>query len=175
MTLDATPGGASADSYLTVAAADTLAAADLGPEPAAWLALANATPADLAKKEAALKRATREIDGYLRAFYPETTAVLMFPREVDVDDDDEPFIPRSVVLATYQQAIHLIKNVGAIAAANTRRARNLQSASEPDTSYSQGDAGAASALSALALHYADRMRTTTRGISSVKLVAVEPE
>ena len=57
MALDATPAGAAADSYLTVAGADALAGDDVGQEAGAWLALANATPADLARKEAALKTA----------------------------------------------------------------------------------------------------------------------
>lgn len=154
MALDATPAGASANSYLTVAAADTLAGEDLGPEATAWLALNNATPADLAKKEAALKRATREIDAHVRSGWSRysTSQVLRFPRSIDVVSGS-PVLPQELQRATYQQAIYLVKNASVIAAANTRRARNLQSASEPDTSYSQGADDGMSILSAQALHY----------------------
>jgi hypothetical protein len=162
-----TAGDADANSYLSVADADALAADDLGPEAEAWLA------ATAAVKEAALKRATREVDAYLREGYPETTAPLLFPRGVDVDDDDEPFIPRSVVLATYQQAIYLVKNAKALAAANTRRAHGNQSASEPNLSYTLDDG--MPTLSAHAALYIARMRSMVRGIASVRLVLVEPE
>lgn len=177
MTLDATPAGADANSYLTVAGADALAGEDIGPEATAWLALVNATPADLAKKEAALKRATREIDEYLRTGFTKAVAGqrLRFPRaDVDVDGDGDPAIPRGIELATYQQAIYLVKNAAVIAAANTRRARNMQSASEPDISYSQGADDGMSILSAQALHYLAGFAVATRsqragGVRSVRV------
>jgi len=167
VTLIATPGAADANSYLTVAAADALRDQDFGPEADAWL------KTDATDKEAILQRATREVDGYMRSGYPETSAPLLFPRGVDVDDDGEPYLPRAVVLATYQQAIFLAKNATVLAAANTRRARNVQSASEPDVSYTQGSGNATPILSDQARLHADRMRATVRGIASVKLVPVE--
>ena len=159
MTLDATPAGANADSYLTVAGADSLAGEDLGPEVTAWLA------ATTASKEAALKRATREIDGYLRtgvSAYSSTQA-LRFPRSTDVVSGS-PVIPRAIVLATYQQAIFVLKNATVLAAANTRRARSQASASEPDVSYSQ-DNDPTSLLSPIALHYLSDFRAAGRGDS----------
>jgi len=80
MILDATPAGLSANSYLTVGAADSLAGADLGSAAAAWLA------AVTAQKEAALVRATREVNAYLRssgiARYAAAQS-LLYPRAVD--------------------------------------------------------------------------------------------
>jgi hypothetical protein len=152
MALDATPAGASADSYLTVAAADALAGADLGPEPALWLNAATTT----AIKEAALKRATREIDAYLRSGWTRhsPTQALRFPRSIDVNTSGSPIIPVDLQRATYQQAIYLNKNATILAAANRRRARNVSNASEPDVSYTQGDPEEPLAsMSALAIHY----------------------
>ena len=81
MTLDATVGGTSADSYLDVATADGLAAADIGRAATAWAA------ASTDSKERSLKRATREIDAYLRssgiARYSASQS-LLYPRAVDV-------------------------------------------------------------------------------------------
>ena len=56
MAIDATIAGASANSYLTVAAADALAASELGRDMKAW------TAATTDEKEAALVRATEEVD-----------------------------------------------------------------------------------------------------------------
>jgi len=165
MALDSTTGGAAADSYLSVAAADALAGADLGPEAAAWLALVNATPADMARKEAALKRATREIDAYLRSGWARhsTTQALRFPRSIDVDTDGDPIIPTELARACYQQAIYINKNADVLAAANRRRARNLSNASEPDVSYTQGDPDEPMAsMSALAIHYLAGYATAPR-------------
>lgn len=163
-----TPGDEDANSYLSVADADVLATDDLGPEAVAWQAATAAT------KEAALKRATREVDSVMREVYPETTAPLLFPRGIDVDDAGDVFVPRAVVLATYQQAIFLVKNASVIAAANTRRARNVRSASEPNISYTQGEDDVPT-MSPQASGYLARMRATVRGIASVRLVAVEAE
>lgn len=174
MAIDATPAGANADSYLTVAAADALAGADLGPEVDAWLALDDQTPADLARKEAALKRATREIDAYLRSGWARysTTQALRFPRSIDVADE-EPFIPVDLQRATYQQAIYINKNATILAAANRRRARNVTTASEPDVSYTQGDAEEPlSSMSALALHYLAGYATAPRAQRASKVGSV---
>jgi hypothetical protein len=171
MPIDVTPGGVSANSYMTIAAADVLATDDLGPEAAKWLS------AGEDEKESALKRATREIDEYLRSGWTRysTTQRLRFPRSVDLDADSEPIIPRGIELATYQQAIYVLKNASVLAAANTRRARNMQSASEPEISYSQseGDDGT-SILSGQALHYLSGFRVAPRSTraGSVRSVRV---
>lgn len=150
MALDATPGGAAADSYLTVAGADALSVDDLGPEVDAWTAATTAT------KEKALKRATREIDAYLRSGWARysSTQALRFPRARDVDAAGDPFIPVDLQRATYQQAIYVNRNATVLAAANRRRARNVTNASEPDVSYTQGDPEEPIAsMSAMAIHY----------------------
>lgn len=137
MALVATPAAANADSYLTVAAANTLAGADLGPEADGW------TPTVDASKEKALKRATREINAALDSgwapFDPaaQRTSGLIFPREIDTDAGGVPIIPREIELATYEQAKFVLANASVIDSASTRRARNMQSAAEPNTSYSQ--------------------------------------
>lgn len=79
--MDATVGGSLADSYLSLAAARALAEQDLGPAASRWL---EATVPDL-KREAALRRATREIDAYLRdsGVRLSTTQALLYPRAVD--------------------------------------------------------------------------------------------
>ena len=76
MTLDATPAGEDADSYLTLADADALAGADLGPEATTWIT------ADVGLKEAALRRAAREIDAYVATGWPpfDGDQALVFPR-----------------------------------------------------------------------------------------------
>jgi hypothetical protein len=165
-----TAGDEAANSYLSVADADALATDDLGPEAAAWIA------ATTASKQSALKRATREIDEYLRTGWApySTTQRLRFPRSIDLDADDAPIIPRGIELATYQQAIYVLKNATVLAAANTRRARNMESASEPNVSYSEGADDGMTILSSQALHYLSGFRvapTSTRA-GSVRSVRV---
>lgn len=165
-----TPGAEDANSYLSVAEADQLASDDLGPEAAAWIAATRAT------KESVLKRATRDIDQACRKrLMPAVDRPLIFPRTGDVDADDEPIIPRAIVLDTYQQAIFLIKNAATIAAANARRAQGVQSASEPQMSWSAGEDGQSPALSLLATGHLALIRSASRSITSVRLVAVEED
>lgn len=156
MTLDATPAGAAADSYLTVAAADALAGEDLGPERDAWL------KADVETKERALQRATREVDGYVATGWPQYNAdqALTFPRELDVDGNGDPLIPRKVVLATYQQALYVLKNRDALAAMNAHRSRAGDV--EPDASYGVDPQNGPSIISPMAMHYLAGYRTTPR-------------
>ena len=141
MTLVATPADAEANSYLTVEDADALAGDDLGPEAQAWLdALADV-------KERALKRATwAPFDRTAQRL-----SHLRFPREVDTDAAGDPIIPREVELATYQQAIYLVRNARAIAAAATRAAQGADSMSEENHSWSQRSGG--SVLCDRAQHY----------------------
>jgi hypothetical protein len=134
MALDATVAGASADSYLTVSDADALAAADYGPEREWWL------DAGGEDKELALKRATSEIDEWLRSGWARYSSdqALLFPRRIDVAGSPAAaYIPARVGRATYYQAAFLIRNARVIAAADTRRARGAQSVSEPNMSYTQ--------------------------------------
>lgn len=168
MPLVTTPGGADSDSYLSVADADALAGEDLGPEPAAW------SLAVLEDKERALRRATREIDGWLRPAWPRwaSTQALRFPRTVDVDASGVPLLIRDVALATYQQAIYLVRNARVLAAANVRRFRS-DGSDEGDSFGVDPDAGP-SVLSPMATHYlADHRRAPApargRGMGSVRM------
>lgn len=168
--LVATPGSATASSYLTVAAADVLAADDIGPEPDKWLG------ADRREKAAALKRATREIDSYVATGWPAYSddQALVFPRETDLDGAGDPMIPRKVVLATYQQAIYILKNKDALGAMNAHRSR--QGDVDPDASYGVDPNNGPSIISPMALHYLAGFRVAPRagkggGIGSVRVAS----
>lgn len=168
MALDSTVAGSSSDSYISVAVADGFAADDLGPEATAWTA---ATTAD---KEKALKRATREIDGYLRTGWLRyaTTQALLFPRSIDHSGTPEvAFIPRNVQLATYEQATYVLRNATVIDSARQRRARDLESASEPNISYTERRDSVPPVLSDAALHYLEGYRRSggPRGLRSVRV------
>jgi hypothetical protein len=149
MTLDATVAGASADSYLTVADAAALAGADMGPEADLWLK-ATTTTAD---KEKALKRATSEIDGYVRSGWPKysTDQALTFPRSIDTASD-VPFIPADIRRAAYHQAAYVLKNKSVIDRANARHARALSQYSEDGLSGSVDD-DSVNIISPRAMHY----------------------
>lgn len=174
MAIVATAGSASADSYLTVAAADELAGADLGPEAEAW------TSADLGLKEAALRRATREVDSYVATGWPpfDVDQALVFPREtMDEDGDGVAFIPRKVVLATYQQALYLLKNKDALAAMNAHRA--TAGSVDPDASYGVDPNNGPSIISPMAQHYLAGFRTAPRpgkggGVRSMRVASGFP-
>lgn len=157
MSLDATVAGANANSYIAVAAADSFAGDDLGTEATNWLA------ASSGDKEKALKRASRELDAYLRSSWSpySATQALLFPREVDVASS-VAFIPRAIQLACYQQAIYLISNANVLAAANTRRARGMSSASEPNVSFTEAPDDGTNELSPQALHYLAGFQTAAR-------------
>lgn len=157
MTLVATPGSATADSYLTVAAADALAGDDIGPERDAW------SKADADLKDRALLRATREVDAYVATGWSPYSSdqVLVFPREIDVNAEGDPFIPRKVVLATYQQAIYILKNREALATMNAHRARAGDV--DPDSAYGVDPANGPSVISPMAMHYLAGFRTAPRG------------
>jgi hypothetical protein len=92
MALNATPGSATADSYLTVAAADTMAT-NFG--------LGGWATKTTAQKEAALRQATLDVDGHRFHNQVKWTAgqSRVFPRVVDVG-----VIPADVELATMFQA-----------------------------------------------------------------------
>lgn len=173
MAIVATPASETADSYLTVAAADALAGADLGPERDAW------QKAEAATKEAALRRATREVDGYVATGWDpfDDDQALLFPREIDTDAAGDAIIPRKVQLACYQQAIYLVKNKDALAAMNAHRATAGQV--DPDASYGVDPAAGPSIISPMAMHYLAGFRTAPRpgkggGVSSVRVASGFP-
>lgn len=158
MSIDTTPAGVDSDSYIDVAAADALAAADLGPESDRW------TAGNDDEKEAALRRATREIDGYLGTGWPAfdaaTPQALLFPRSIDADDDGEPLIPRAIERACYQQAIYVLKNAAVLAAANVHRAR--ADGSDPGQAYAVDPYAGPAIISPMALHYLSGFRVAPK-------------
>jgi len=164
--LDATVGGAAANSYLTVAEADAIAAQDVGPEVTKWLA------ASQPEKEAALQRATRELDAYMRTGWQpySSSQALLFPRIID-QDSTGAYLPRKLQLATYEQSTYVLANAGVLDRANSRRARDLASVAEPNTSYSrQGGVDEVAELSAQAMVYLAGFRTGgNRGLRSVRM------
>lgn len=129
MAIDTTIGGASADSYLSVAEADAYAAADLGRNATAW------AEAQTDTKERALKRATRDLSriaGYTGARWSFDQA-LVFPRSIDLDPvTGLPVLPVPLKNATAEQAMYVIRNANVIDDAASRRARGLSNFTEPD-------------------------------------------
>jgi hypothetical protein len=129
MVLDATVAGASANSYLTIAAADALATSDLGRDAETWLA------ATTDQKEAALLRATDEIDGDVGRVVTRATTgqLLLFPRYEDRAADGTTLIlPGRLLRATYLQAAFLLRNAKLLDDAASFRARGLTNFSNPD-------------------------------------------
>lgn len=127
MALDATVGGAAANSYLTVAAADLLNGDRLGSYAARW------TAADAPTKEKALIQATADIDAFVHpAERWSDGQLLAFPRAIDVDDALAPFIPMRVQVATFEQALYLLVNIDQLERAATRRARGLYTFDEDE-------------------------------------------
>lgn len=127
MALDATVAGESANSYLTVADADSLNAERLGPQASTWAAAVNAD------KEKALIQATVDIDARVNVgvAYDDDQA-LRFPRAVDVDEANVAFIPTRIARATYEQAAYLLANSRLLDEAAARRARGMFSFSEEE-------------------------------------------
>lgn len=171
MVLDVTPGGVSADSYLSVEDADALAARDIGPEAEKWLAAGTTTE----QKEAALRRATRDLDAYLRTGWRPFTVgqALLFPRAIDVAAAGA-FIPSRLQRATYEQATYVLANAPILDKAAARQARQLASASEPNVAYTQSQENDPTAyLSPAALHYLEGFAHsgTRRGIHSVRMAS----
>lgn len=159
MPLDATPGGVAADSYLTVADADALAAArGLGRAATAWLAASNDD------KEKALRQATTDIDtvastaGLRYAF----DQALVFPRVVDVDGLGAAYIVPNVRLATYEQAIYVLANSKLFDDAASRRARGLVSFSDDDASGTAAMRSDYGLIAPRAMAYLNTVRDTGR-------------
>lgn len=173
MALDATVAGATANSYLTVAAADALAAADLGRQAAGWLAALTAT------KEAALQRATREIDGNfpisgLWVRYDADQA-LLFPRPQDATGAPlAPYIHPNVEQATYHQAAYLVANASLIDDAAARRARGLFSFSDSEGGGSVALDPAFGLLAPQAMAFLTALRAGGKGtLSSVQIASAD--
>jgi hypothetical protein len=131
MPLDVTVGGSAADSYVSIAEADGFAASDIGRFAAAWVA------APIETKEAALRRAAREIDAYVgiapdEAYYYGVQA-RAFPRLRDIDYVTSlPEIPSRVKFAQYLQAAYLIVAADQIDDAALRRSKGLSNYVNPD-------------------------------------------
>jgi hypothetical protein len=132
--IDATVAGSAANSYLTIEAADAYARADLGRDAKAWLGATDEM------KEAALRRATLDLDDYVervdsRWSYDPALNVplqtLLFPRGVD-SLGGVPFIPDGVARATYAQAAFLLRNADVIDDAASRVAQGLSNFANPD-------------------------------------------
>lgn len=140
MPLDTEVGGSAADAYVSIAEADAFAASDLGRFADAW------RTATVEKKEAALRRATVEVDAY--AAVPAAEAYfygvqsLAFPRSFDVDPlTGVPLIPGGVKRASYMQAAYLLLAADTIDDAMLRRAKGFSSYANPDgTGGTIGDA-----------------------------------
>jgi hypothetical protein len=171
-TVDVTPGGAEANSYLTVDEADAMAAlTGMGPADQAWLDAPSST------KEKALIRATSEIDAYLKVAGSRYSIEqsLLFPRTLDVISN-VPYILADVQRATYAQAAHLVRNAEVLDNADSRRARGLISFSDDDGSGSvvstRPEFGQ---LSSRALQYLRAIRGLGRAtLRSVRIVPSHP-
>ena len=128
MAVITTVAGTTSNSYLDVAAADDFAASELGQLAKKW------RTATIEDKEAALIRATSEIDEYVGsgvALYAYDQA-LRFPRAIDLDAAGVAIIPARVRRSTFLQAAFLLANVDELDAAAARRARGLVNFANPD-------------------------------------------
>lgn len=162
MALDATVAGAAANSYLTLSDADAYAASD-PVNGDAWLAAADDV------QERALKAATVDVGLYKRSVglpYVATQA-LPYPRGIDVDSLDAPFLLADVRRATYEQAVYLIRNGKLIADAAARRARGLYSFSDDDGSATQALNPAMSLYAPKMMEYLDRIGAAARSFRTL--------
>lgn len=174
MTLVANPSDPVSNSYLDVSNASALAAEDLGPEAESWLKSSEEV------QEAALLRATREVDAFVATGwepYHGIEQLLVFPRSIDRGIDLSPLYPRKVILATYQQALYLLKNKDALASMNAHRARAGDV--DPDAAYGVDPANGPSIISPMAMHYLAGFRTAPRvgkggGIGSTRVASGFP-
>jgi len=126
MPLVTTPGGALADSYLSIAEADALANSRMTGYPVVWLALS------VPEKEKALRQATVDVDVHVRSVPRySTTQALLFPRGIDFSGSPAvPYIHARVREATYFQAAYLAANRELLDDAGRRRARQMFSFDE---------------------------------------------
>lgn len=147
LSLTATAGSSSANSYVTIAEADAYFLAH--PDFTTWDAL------DTPTKQRHLIRATREIDleaingtkydtSISTAGAP--TQPLKFPRGQDVSSNGTKYIPVSVKNACYEQALANVRSGGSTTRADLQ-AQGVTSITIGDVSESYGDGAAAGGLS----------------------------
>jgi hypothetical protein len=122
MSINIEVGGATANSYVSVASADAYFNARENSD--GWTDLLGASTGTLSatsRKENLLKQATREIDRSFRfhSHKYETAAKgntnyqnLEFPRRNTLDDSGDTIIPDEVKFATYEQALWLRERAG---------------------------------------------------------------
>lgn len=127
MAIDATVGGAAADSYVTLEEADAYMGSRFGT--AAWDGLATAD------REKAIRQATREVDRHRFHGYRNSTAqALEFPRAYPYNAD-EPItttvasIPRSVRHACCEQALWIARHAatGGVSQRQSLQAQGVKS------------------------------------------------
>lgn len=126
MALIATVGGSTSNSYVTLAEAETFFASHfLIAKTSTWATLSDG------QKEAALKRATQQLDslrildteygsgalptalvayeGYELTIHRQmVNQRLQFPRNIDIDENDDAFVPQNVKDAQCEQAVYLL-------------------------------------------------------------------
>lgn len=163
--LDATVGGASANSYLTVAEADAAAGDDLGSFAEKWLK----TPLD--QKERALIRASREISlRYGSTVRYDPAQALAFPRSIDYTTGPTPFLHADLKRATYEQAIYLATVASTLDAAAARRAQGTFTASDDNGSYSLASDPQLGRIAPEALAALNALRGSSRSARTIKSV-----
>jgi hypothetical protein len=166
MALDASVAGANANSYLTVAEADAMAADDLGSFADKW----RSTPLDV--KERALIRASREISvryGPTSRFLSDQG--LAFPRSVDwAGTPKVAFLPSDLKRASYEQAIYLTTVAEVLDKAASRRAQGTFSAADDNGSYSLAADPQLGRIAPEALAALDALRGSSRSARTIKSV-----
>lgn len=137
MTLVATPGGATSNSYVTRTEADAYFGGRFGTS--AWDVLSDAD------QDKALMQATRHIDRHLFHGTKSTTLqALQFPR--DVQEEALSQVPRAVQEACCEEALWICRNIaqGGRSVRQERQAEGVESWRVGQASESFGRAGAAS-------------------------------
>ncbi len=168
MPLDVTVGGAAADSYVSIVEADGFAASDLGVFAKAW------NEAPIEDKEAALRRAAREIDAYVGISPAEAYAygvqALSFPRVVDLNPlTGAVLIPSRVKFGQYLQASFLLAAAPQIDEAALRRAKGFSSYVNPD-----GTGGQLSESVAFGRYHPDFAATLGRFDEGAVVAIIDP-
>lgn len=165
MVLDATIAGSSANSYLTVVAADESASDDLGRFAEKWL------DAVLDRKERCLIRASREISSRLGPTVRySATQLLAWPRSIDytgVAPATTPLLHPELLRATYEQAIFLNAVAETLDDSAQRRAQGTFSASDDNGSFSLAADPQLGRISPEALAAIESLRGQTRRSSRV--------
>jgi hypothetical protein len=121
MSINTTIGGATANSYVSVASADSYFSGRVNADSWNDISLNTNSTAATTQKENLLKQSTREIDRGLRfqdqKYYDvplgnENYQALEFPRSSTLDDDGDRIIPDEVKFATYEQSLWLKERGG---------------------------------------------------------------